>query len=1102
MYIKGLRIFSSAILLLLLSYGVGYAQDTGAIVGTVKETTGSVIAQGTVKITNVGTGSTREIISDDSGRYVAESLPIGVYDITAEKPGFKRFAHKGIKLNVADRLSIDIVMEIGQVTEEVTIQGGQPVVQTETGAINYLISGDQVTQLAVNGRNFVQLAQLVPGASSTNRTDTIGVGVTGNKGVAFNGLGQGYSGWLVDGAQNTDVGNQNSLSTYPAMEAIGEFKILSSNYSAEYGTTGGANVLAVTRSGSKEFHGSVYEFVRNDVFDARNFFEPTRSPLRYNNFGYTLGGPFFIPGKYNTAKDKDFFFWSQEWRRIRRGTNVRAQTPTEAMRGGDFSELLDPNNPFTGRTVQIFDPANGMPFTGNRIPEGRINTTARALLDQVFPLPNSSGQALNYVASPSVPTNFRQELIRGDHHFNERVSIMARYIQDTFDDTPVTTLWTGSSFPTVNATIASPGKNLITKLTHAISPKTLNEFNFNVAANKLAIGLNGPAARASGVSIAEIFPENREGRIPNLDFTEGGWGDISTGSWPWRNKNQVYTWSDTLGHVVGSHSLKLGGQYQWQIKDQDAFGPTQGNFTFNGLFTGTTIGTNRVPGSAIADFLLGMPNSYSELDIQRTGRYRYSQIEAFFQDDWKVSPRLTVNLGVRWFAIPHIFERDNSVTTFVPEQWSASRAPTVNPDGTIVPGSGDILGNGIVQAGDGIPKGMVKNYWNTFAPRFGFAWNPQGDGKTVIRGGYGIGYYRVEGNDIYDFVNNPPFARTVNITNPPLNNPGGGAAAPPTPVSLFNYNFEYKVPMAQTYSLSIQRELFKDTGLEVAYVGSRGTHLDHARNINQPLRVGGFDFDPRLNTNAISIEALRPYLGWSTIRQSENTGSSTYHSLQVNFDKRFSGGFKFQTAYTFSRGIGDVFDNAGRSVTAQPQDAYNMRAERGLLGFDRPHSLSINYIYELPFFKGRHGAVGRIFGGWEVSGITTVSSGPAASPGISTGSNGLATRPNLVGSQLEGAKTAEQWFNTAAFAAPAPGFFGNAGRNIIREPGTHKWDMSFFKNNRLTERVNLQFRAEFFNIFNHTNFNNINTTLGDAAFGQVTSARDPRIVQFGLKLGF
>jgi hypothetical protein len=1089
MYVKESRTFTLAILLLLLSCGVGYAQDTGAIVGAVKEATGAVITGAAVKITNTGTGITREVTSDDNGRYVAESLPIGVYDITVEKAGFKRFIHKSIKLTVADRLSIDMVMEVGQVTEEVNIEGGQPVVQTETGAINYFISGNQVTELAVNGRNFVQLATLVPGASSTSRADTIGVGVTGNKGVAFNGLGQGYSGWLVDGAQNTDVGNQNSLSTYPAIEAIGEFRILSSNYSAEFGTTGGANVLAVTRSGSKEFHGSAYEFVRNDVFDARNFFAPTRAPLRYNNFGYTFGGPFSIGG-YNKNKDKDFFFWSQEWRRIRRGVTVQAQAPTEAMRRGDFSELLNASNPFTRSVVQILDPTTNQPFAGNIIPAARINANSRTLLEQVIPLPNRGGQALNYVASPSVPTNFRQELIRGDHYFNERINLMVRYIQDTFDDTPVTTLWSASAYPTVNATIPSPGKNLITKLTHAISPKTLNEFNFNVAANKIAITLNGPTTRPSGLSIAEIFPENRANRIPNVAFSQG-WGGFNTGSWPWKNKNQVYTWSDTFGYVAGAHSLKMGGHYQWQIKDQDAFGPTQGSFSFNGSFTR----------NAIADFLLGLPNSYQELDIQRTGRYRYNQYEAFFQDDWKVSPRLTLNLGLRWFGIPHIFEAGNEVTTFVPEKWSASQAPRVNPDGTIVPGSGNILGNGIVQAGQGISRGLVKDYWNTFAPRFGFAWDPRGNGKTVFRGGYGIGYYRVEGNDIYDFVNNPPFAKTVNIFNPPLNNPGGGTAAPPRPVSLVALDFQYKVPMAQTYSLGIQRELFKDTGLEIAYVGSRGTHLDHARNINQPLRTGTTDFDPRLNTNAISIEALRPFLGWSTIRLAENTGSSTYHSLQVNFDKRFSNGLKFQTAYTFSRGIGDVMDSGGRSVNAQPQDAYNLRAERGLLGFDRPHNLVINYIYELPFLKNRQDAVGRIFGGWQVSGITTMSKGPAASPGISTGRNGLATRPNLVG-KIEGARTVEQWFNTAAFAEPAPGFFGNAGRNIIREPGTHKWDMSFFKNNRITESVNLQFRAEFFNIFNHASFNGINTTFGSGAFGRVTSARDPRIVQLGLKLGF
>jgi hypothetical protein len=1078
-------------LFLFLSRGVGYGQATGTIVGTIKDTAGAVIPGATVKLTHLGTGLARQVVTNDDGRYVAEALAIGTYEITAEMSGFKRFTHKAVKLDVADRLSIDIVMEVGAITEVVTVEAAPPVVQKETGALNYFISGPQITELAVNGRNFVQLAQLVPGASNLSRSDQIGVGITGSKNVAFNGLGQGYSGWLLDGAQNTDVGNQNSLHTYPAMESIGEFRILSSNYSAEFGTAGSANVLAVTKSGTREFHGSAYEFFRNDVLDARNFFAPRRAPLRYNNFGYTVGGPFYIPGKYNKSRDKDFFFWSQEWRRIRRGTTLQAQTPTEAMRRGDFSELLNPSNPFTRSSVQILDPTTNQPFPGNIIPSDRINPNARLLMDQVIPLPTRTGQALNYAASPSVPTNFRQELIRGDHNFNERVTLMVRYVQDTFDDTPVTTLWAGSAFPTVNATIATPGKNFIAKLTHAISPKTLNEFNFNIAANKIDIVLNGPATRPSGLRIAEVFPENRANRIPNIGFSQG-WGGISLGSWPWNNKNQVYTWSDTFGHIAGSHSLKIGGHYQWQIKDQDAFGPTHGNFSFNGSFTR----------NAIADFLLGLPNFYSELDVQRTGRYRYNQFEAFFQDDWKASPRLTLNLGVRWFGIPHIFEKDNAVTTFVPERWSASRAPTVNPDGTIVPGSGDILGNGIVQAGQGIPRGLVKDYWNTFAPRLGFAWDPWGTGKTVIRGGYGIGYYRVEGNDIYDFVNNPPFARTVNIFNPPLANHGGGTAAPPRPISLFALDFQYKVPMAQTFSLGIQRELFKDTGLEIAYVGSRGTHLDHARNINQPLRAGGFDFDPRLNANAISQDSIRPFIGWSTIRQAENTGSSTYHSLQVNFDKRFSDGLKFQVAYTFSRGIGDVFDSNGRSVNALPQDSYNLRAERGLLGFDRPHNLVINYIYELPFFRDQPGLAGRILGGWQISGISTFASGPTASPGISTGRNGLANRPNLVGNQIEGPKTVEQWFNRAAFAEPAPGFFGNAGRNIIREPGINKWDMSFFKNNRITETVSLQFRAEFFNIFNHASFNGINTTFGSGAFGRVTSARDPRIVQFGLKLGF
>jgi len=1078
--------FACAALALCAATGA-LAQTTGVITGTVTDSTGGVIAGARVTVRNVNTGEERVIQTNPAGVYIAYSLPIGQYEVTASAPGFKTTTRGGIQLSVADRLAINLTLEVGAVTETVDVRAEAPVVETEKGDVSYTVGTRQMTDLAVNGRTFTLLQQLIPGASRVVG-DEGGVGFNSNKGFAINGQRTDYTGLLVDGVENTDMGSQSVMFTSPGMETIAEFKVQTSNYSAEYGTAGGANILVVTRTGTRDFHGAAYEFLRNDKLDARNFFAVSKPVLRYNNFGYRIGGPVTVPGLYNQNRDKTFFFWAQEWRRRRTQRIFRAATPTLAMRAGDFAAEAARLN----RT--ILDPDTKQPFPNNRIPDARLNKNALLLLEHVFPKPNAVG-FLNFQENAPDAENWRQETLNLTHQLTNSTQLMMRYIQDTWVQEPPGVLWAGHSFPNIGTTLDVPGRSFLAKMTNVISPTLLNEFSFAYGSNygpkeKRAVRLRGPYEEPPGLNIPRLFPRTpgRPKKVPNLSFTEG-WGAIDTSYYPWWAHHNISTWTDIVSKTVGSHSLKFGGTFQFsktpvesQVNPAD-----QGGFSFNGSFSN----------HPVADFLLGRAASYRELDKFLTPSYDYPQLEMFFQDTWKVTGRLTLNLGVRYFYIPHVHEANDLIHVFRAERYNPAKAVTVLPNGTIQEGSGDPL-NGIVGVKDGLPRGLVQNHPWTFGPRFGFAYSPTASGKWSIRGGYGVGYYRVEGNDTYRMVGNPPGARLVSVFNPLLDNPAAGQAGALRPIAVNSLDPVYEVPMIQTYSLDIQRELLPGTALTVGYVGTRGTHLDRARNINQPFPVGGFDFDPRLNTREIPVELIRPFKGFTNISQIETTGSSTYHSLQATLKRRMSRGLLFEGVYTWSRTITDASDFGENA-----QNHYNLRAERGPASFDRTHMLILNYIYELPFLRDQARLAGKLFGGWQVSGITQFQSGTPRNLGLTGATIGLAARPNVKpGSSAAGPKTIAQWFNTAAFEMPPFGFFGNAGRNIIRGPGIHNWDFAVFKNFQVRERGNIQFRAEWFNFFNHPNFDGVSTTFGSGNFGQVTSARTARVTQFALKLEF
>jgi len=1080
------RIILSLALLGLLTAGALQAQVTGAITGTVTDSTGAVVPAAGVVIRNVETGVERRVVTNSSGVYAAEALQVGTYRVEVSVAGFKRAVRDGVQLQGAARVGVDFTLQIGEIAETVSVTAEAPLVNTETGDVSHQIETTQITDLSYRNRNFFALQQLIPGASRT-AGDEIGIGLTGSRGFAVNGLRDKYGGLMVDGVQNTDMGNQTTAMTYPGLETIGEVKILSSNYTAEYGTAGGANMLLVTRSGSKQFHGALYHFLRNDELDARNFFATTRPKLRWNNFGYRIGGPVILPG-YNEDRSKTFFFFAQEWRKRRGEQIIRAATPTQAMRNGDFS----------GQTSELIDPTTGELFPNARIPQSRINQNASLLLDSLFPLPNRPEAGfLNFQQNGGTSEDFRQETVRADHNFDQNTKVFFRYINDSWEQGTPTTLWAGQAFPTISSELDVPAENLVANFTKVLSPTTVVDFSYNYAHNygsreKSAVTLQGAWQKPNGLTIPELFedPADRPAAgtiVPDLSFA-GGWGGIATSFFPWWAHHDIQSVKGNVSRQMGSHSLKFGAVHQFSrtpVQSQ-AVPNTSGAFSFAGTFTNHPHG----------DFLIGQAATYGESDSFPEPRYDYHQFEAYIQDDWKVSPRLTLNLGLRYFLIPHVYEKDDLLTVFRPERFDPAQAPTVLPDATLAPGSGDLL-NGVVGVAGGLDRGLVQNHYDTLGPRLGFAWDLTGKGETVLRGGYGIGYYRVEGNDTYRLVANPPLTNQVTVFNPPLDDPSAGQAAAPRPKNLVTLDPVYQIPTVQSYSLGVQHRLARNTGLSVSYVGTRGTHLDRQRLLNQPFPAGGFDFDPRLNTREIPVELIVPFAGYSNIQQTETTGSSTYHSLQVNLKRTFSEGFMFQTSYTYSRTITDA-DGFG----SVPQDSFNLNAERGLASFDRTHMAVVNWVYELPFFRNPRNTLQMLLGGWQINGITSFQSGTPRNVGLATGDRGIATRPDATGASAQGPESVAQWFNTAAFAAPAAGMFGNAGRNLVRGPGINQWDLQVFKNFEFSERTNLQFRWEMFNAFNNANFDGVSTALGSGNFGQVTSARDARVMQFGLKFEF
>ena len=1105
-----------------MASATAFAQNA-TVLGTVTDPSGSVVPSATITITDVATGAKRVLQTSSTGSYIAPELPIGPYSITAEAAGFKRYERTGLKLDSNDVARVDAVLQVGSITENVEVNADAVKVESDSSEVSDLISGKQVEELAINGRHMAALAILTPGASSDLPDFNLPVSVAGSTNISFNGQREEHNVWMVDGGENYDRGCGGCVTLMPSVSAVAEFNTITSNASGDFGIGSGGTINMTIKAGTHDFHGEVYEFFRNDAMDANNFFANkygTSVPeLRYNIYGWNLGGPVFIPKVYNTERKKTFFFWNQEWRKFVVGTQITATGIPQAQRNGDFSALSTPikvpltNDPAQNARFSAAGLTPGQAFPGNIIPSSLIDPNAALFLASgAMPLPNGTNN--QYSGSKGAPTTVPETLLRFDHYFNDKVSIMGHFIHDNTDQQVATSLWSSDTYPTIGTNFKNPSWGGVIHLTQSISPTLLNEVAFNLNGNWIDLTPLGVYKQPAGWSATQLFDHNALNRLPTVSIG-GSYGvNYDPASWPWRNAAWDKQVRDDVSWTKGDHNLKFGGQFMRYSKNQDIFGDTQGNYNFDGSFTG----------NAVADLLLGYAKSYNQLDLEDRTHTRTTTMSFYATDNWRASKRLTLNLGFRWEIVPHAYDVQNRLSNFYPNLYNPANAAEFNSNGTgslntTGPGFTTVAGvplgnipfylNGLVIAGqDNTPRGMVKNEFGTIGPRVGFAYDVTGRGRTIIRGGFGMFYERIQGNDVYNMGPNPPFGFSPNLSSVFFSNPnvsvlnGQTSTVPIYPASITALAYtDYKLPVSAQWNFGIQHQVTEKSVLSVEYVGNADYHQRDERELN-PVALNDPNRAAIIGGSYIS-NLDRPYLGYSNIILGENASNTHYESLQINYRIENQHGLTFQAAYTWSHSLGIAPGGGGDFSTLS--DPFNRYYDYGPTGLDRRQTLALNYIYSLPFFLNDQGMKRTMLGGWQLSGITLIETGLPLNPTMSTDYLGLGgnttDRPNLV-SNITYPGTVNQWFNTAAFAAPPLLAFGNAQEGAIRGPGRINFNLQMYKNFAIGERTSIKFGAEFYNAFNHTQFHDVNTSFGQANFGQVTDTYDPRVIELSLKLAF
>ncbi len=1140
------------------------AQENAEVTGSITDPSGAVIPNAKVTLINTTMGTARTTTSNGAGLYDFSGLNHGIYNLKVEAQGFKHFEKTGIVVDIAATVPANAVLEVGASSQTVTVEADALHLQTETNEVSSLITGDQLTQLATNGRNMVSLTTLGTGVS-TNIGSFNGVTAQGSGfGLSFNGMRPDHNNWIIDGGEAYDRGSGGKFDLMPTMDILAEFQVLSSNYSPDYGISSGGTVTMAIKSGTKSFHGGAWEFNRNDAFDAASYFAKqsnTPTPeLRLNIFGFDIGGPVFIPGIYPKHKSKTYFFESEEWRRYIAGANP---VSTATVPDADFpttgqnlnyvawNDATAPLVPVTTDPNEISKyPATwvqGQPIPKNAdgtftIPANLLDPNA-VLFMGTGAIPhasNGTGSTDNPLvfAAPKQPTFVREDVVRIDHDINEKYHLLGHWIHDQMSQTIYPSEWSGSNYYTVGTLFANPSWASVIKLTQTLSPNLLNETALNVNGNTIVwspVGIYQQPDGWTAPSLTGFTGNDTIKELPGVSFS----GALNT-TWtqnydPWHNAFLDYQLRDDLSWNKGKHGLKFGFSYMRVDKNQQQQALVQGSYSFGSDYSG----------DSYLNFLLGMSDQFTQLKELTTAHWLNNTYSFYGMDNWHVLPRLTLNLGVRYDALPRVYEKFDRVSNFDPTLFSAANAQIPDPaTGTLDPtgpGVQTINGtafymNGMTIAGaNGIPRSLVKSSYNTVEPRVGLAYDLFGNGKTVVRAGGGIFYERVQGNDIYGLSSNAPFAVNAQVngvyfSNPNMSLTGATATSPLNPSSPGSLNPHYPNPGTAQFSLGFQQQLQPAIVAVFQYVGSVGWDQNDERNINT-LADTDLTHRQAVSGNSGLANLYRIYSGFGGITQTESATNSSYHSLQAGLRIENKHGITAQFSYTWSHEIdiasgdeGSTNFAGGQSFVSNP---FNLEYDRGSGVLDRRHIFSVNYDYKLPFFHSGNALTRTTLGGWEISGVTTAEAGTPAQTYFSGSvvlgggaaqtigdtlglGGGTVNRPNVTGS-TKGPKTQLAWFKTSGFSAPAAPWnggtndgFGTAGKDAVVGPGLFNWNIALFKSFALTshEGPRFEFRAESFNTFNHTEFQNLDTNIGDKNFGQTTSTYDPRTLQFGGKFLF
>ena len=1124
---------------------------TGMMSGSVTDPSGSAVPEAAVTLKNARSGLLLKGTTDSTGRFVFPGLELGQYTLTIEKTGFSTYENKDIPLQAGERLALGtIVLTVGSMNQVVAVTAEAAFVKTESSERSGTISNTQVDNLLVIGRSLPSLVALLPGVVMTNETDAL----TRTGQFTAQGSRTNSNNISVDGIQSTDIDNGSDLKLQVSQDAVAEMQVLLTNYQAEYGSGSGAVVNMATKSGTKNYHGLLSYFTKNEFFDSNNFFNNRNSVkrprARTNTVTYNLGGP--VPlGKWNRNHDKLFFFWNQEFWPTKGAFTSTLTTPTPAERNGDFSQSVYQN----GSAIVIRDPFNnGLPFPGNRIDPSRIDHNGQVLLN-MFPLPNFfdrniSKGAYNYTFTAPADTPDRFETLRIDYNLNSNNQLYGTYT--TMHEVQQGYVFRGyfvGNWPQVPLRFQAASKGATMRYARTFSATVVNEAKFSWMGNPETLQVPDQAAldknlrKNAGFTVGQLAPDkaNKEGLLPYASF--GGVPSAANLLIQGRfrlpqmyDPNNLYTWTDNLTMVRGSHTIKAGIQVQrfWR-----GIGPEVARF---GSFD---FGTNAVnpldTNYAYSNAALGVFNSYTEVTADPYYWSHGGRIDWFGQDTWKVNSRLTLDYGMRFYFLNVAFDANNAWAGFDPGKFDPSKNVKliqpgvdaqgnrigVNPVngqqytqaaiGAIAPGSGTPFDGMISPSLDSnLRRGMYDQRGVQLGPRFGLSWDPFGTGKTAIRSGFGLFYNPLVISNWRLYTAQPPLVQQPVIQFGQMSTLLS-ASNLLFPSTVRGINAEGKVPTTMNFSFSIQRNVGFNTIVDVGYVGSLGRHLPWARNLNAiPF---GTNFQPSnidpTTGRVLTSNLLRPIPGYTDINFMETAGSSNYHALEVTANRRFSRGVQFGASWTWSKAMEFASGDTTAVSVLVPIRVWNYSPSAN----DRTHVLKATWLWALPSPRWDNVAAKMVLGSWQISGIASFISGAPVGLGFSTqpaiditGSPTDGARANVLSSPVldKGERTFSHNFKTEAVALPAIGTYGNSSRYPLRGPGINNWDMAIFKNFPIKEQLKAQFRWELYNAFNHTQFSAFDSTAiftptgqqVNPTFGQYTSARSARRMQLALRVSF